>query len=154
LAKDTTLQDKLRQELETLREADGSFSFKSLQAAEYLNGVINESLRLHPAVPSGVLRLTPPEGITIGTTFIPGNTTVVAPSYTIGRREWFSAVPVTIITDLTAVESCYENAEQFIPERWYSKPEMIKYKAAFAPFSLGMLSALRWIALSVDINFS
>jgi cytochrome P450 family 628 len=34
-----------------------------------------------------VLRLTPPEGINIGSTFIPGNTTVVAPSYTLGRRE-------------------------------------------------------------------
>jgi tryprostatin B 6-hydroxylase len=80
-------QDKLRQELGPLREGSGNFSFKSLQGAEHLNGVINEILRLHPAVPSGVLRLTPPEGINIGSTFIPGNTTVVAPSYTLGRRE-------------------------------------------------------------------
>lgn len=87
LANDTTQQDKLRQELGPLREDGGNFSFKSLQGAEHLNGVINEILRLHPAVPSGVLRLTPPEGINIGNTFIPGNTTVVAPSYTLGRRE-------------------------------------------------------------------
>jgi cytochrome P450 len=90
LAKDTAQQDKLRQELGPLREADGNFSFTSLQGADHLNGVINEVLRLHPAVPSGVLRLTPPEGINIGSTFIPGNTTIVAPSYTIGRRESFS----------------------------------------------------------------
>lgn len=87
LAKDTFQQDKLRKELEPLREADGDFSFKSLQGADHLNGVINEALRLHPAVPSGVHRLTPREGITIGKTFIPGGTTVVAPSYTMGRRE-------------------------------------------------------------------
>jgi cytochrome P450 len=92
LAKDTTQQDKLRRELMPLREQDGDFLFKPLQTAGHLNGVINEALRLHPAVPSGVLRLTPPEGIKIGSTFIPGNTTVVTPSYTIGRRELFSII--------------------------------------------------------------
>ncbi len=35
------------------------------------------------------------------------------------------------------VESCYEKAGEFIPERWTSKPELVKNKAAFAPFSLG-----------------
>lgn len=34
-------------------------------------------------------------------------------------------------------EDYYEQANEFIPERWYSKPEMIKHKNAFAPFSLG-----------------
>ncbi len=86
LARDTTIQEKLRQELNSLRESDGSFSFKTLQSAELLNAIINETLRLHPPVPSGTLRLTPPEGIKIGETFIPGDTTVVAPSYSIGRR--------------------------------------------------------------------
>ena len=36
------------------------------------------------------------------------------------------------------VESCFEQAKDFIPERWYSKPEMIKNKNAFAPFALGL----------------
>lgn len=81
------MQDRLRQELNSLRESDGSFSFKPLQSAELLNAIINETLRLHPPVPSGTLRLTPPEGIKIGETFIPGHTTVVSPSYSIGRRE-------------------------------------------------------------------
>jgi tryprostatin B 6-hydroxylase len=31
----------------------------------------------------------------------------------------------------------YEQPEAFIPERWYSKPELVKHKSAFAPFSLG-----------------
>lgn len=87
LAEQVSHQDILRQELNPLREEDGSFLFKALQDADHLNGVINEALRLHPVVPSGLLRMTPPEGIMIGKTFIPGNTTVVAPSYTICRRE-------------------------------------------------------------------
>lgn len=36
-----------------------------------------------------------------------------------------------------AVESCFERAEDFVPERWYSKPHMVKNKNAFAPFSIG-----------------
>ena len=36
------------------------------------------------------------------------------------------------------VESCFEQATEFIPERWYSKPEMIKNKNAYAPFALGL----------------
>lgn len=27
----------------------------------------------------------------------------------------------------------------FVPERWYSEPELIKSKNAYAPFSLGKL---------------
>lgn len=59
----------------------------------------------------------------VGETFIPGNVTVVSPSYTVGR-----------------LESVYERAREFLPERWYSTPEMVKQKSAFAPFSLGKLN--------------
>ena len=34
-------------------------------------------------------------------------------------------------------ESIYERALDFCPERWYAKPEMVKHKEAFAPFSTG-----------------
>lgn len=36
------------------------------------------------------------------------------------------------------VESCYVHAKEFVPERWYSKPDMIKNKIAYAPFALGL----------------
>lgn len=39
-------------------------------------------------------------------------------------------------TNLT-VESCFEHAEELIPERWDTRPEMIKDKRAFNPFNLG-----------------
>lgn len=31
----------------------------------------------------------------------------------------------------------YEEPDKFIPERWFSKPDMVKYKDAWAPFSMG-----------------
>ena len=73
----------LRAELESVPTIDAV----SLSSSPHLNGVINETLRLHPPVPSVGLRLTPTEGLTVGGLFIPGNTTVVAPLYSIHRRE-------------------------------------------------------------------
>jgi cytochrome P450 len=63
-------------------------SQKDLQAAEYLSAMINETLRLHPPVPSTILRLTPPDGLTVGDVHIPGNITIGLPSYSIGRCKY------------------------------------------------------------------
>lgn len=39
-------------------------------------------------------------------------------------------------------EEIYTEATSFIPERWYSKPEMIKHPDAFAPFSMGPFNCI------------
>lgn len=93
---------------------------KSLQALPHLNGFIQETLRLHPPVPSGGYRQTPPEGITVAGQYIPGYTTIVSPRYSLGR-----------------LESCFQKPLQFIPERWYSQSDLVKDKRAHAPFSQG-----------------
>ena len=67
--------------------ADNEISNVRIQKLDHLNAVINEALRLHPPVPTALQRLTPPEGINIGGTFIPGNMTVWCPQYVIGRSE-------------------------------------------------------------------
>jgi cytochrome P450 len=87
-----------------------------------LDGVINETLRLHPAVPSGVQRETPPEGLTIGDKYIPGNIIIWQPIHTIQRDERY-----------------FKSATTFYPERWYeaNQDEWIKDKRAFIPFSYG-----------------
>lgn len=36
-----------------------------------------------------------------------------------------------------ADDEIYPDAKSFIPERWYSKTDMVKYKDAWAPFSMG-----------------
>ncbi|TVY78438.1 Cytochrome P450 monooxygenase FCK2 [Lachnellula suecica] len=112
--------DKLRQEMASLKQKNGDFDAKELGNAKYLNGMINETLRLHPPLISGVSRQTPPEGIMIGNTRVPGDTIVSIPQFTIGRSE-----------------KAWERPHDFVPERWYSKPEMIRHKNAFAPFSAG-----------------
>jgi tryprostatin B 6-hydroxylase len=78
---------KLRSEIKSLVSPGSEYTSRDIQDGQHLNGVINETLRLYHPVPSGLLRVTPPEGITVAETFIPGNTTVYVPYYSMGRRE-------------------------------------------------------------------
>ncbi|KAF4628189.1 hypothetical protein G7Y89_g9962 [Cudoniella acicularis] len=116
---------KLRDEVSPYVSLTGDALHAKIANLDHLNGVIHETLRLHPPVPSALQRLTPPEGIQIGETYIPGNTTVFCPQYVLGRSE-----------------SVYQNANAFVPERWYLYPEMIKERSAFAPFSAGTYSCI------------
>lgn len=80
---------KLRKELASIDPSicPSKIQHLQLQHLDHLNGVIYETLRLHPPVPTALQRLTPPEGLTIGGVFIPGNTTVWSPQYVLGRCE-------------------------------------------------------------------
>ena len=93
LAADPSKQTRLRTELSKLPKSEAEVDFKALQEAPLLNGVINETLRLWPPVLGGLLYLTPPEGITIGKTFIPGNVTVYSPTYTVQRCKYLLECP-------------------------------------------------------------
>ncbi|KAL3485692.1 cytochrome P450 [Aspergillus germanicus] len=120
--------EKLRAELAPYvdkDQPDGEFLHSKIAHLEHLNGVINEALRLYPAVPSALGRLTPPEGIIIDGVHIPGGTHILCPMYALARSEL-----------------AYERPHDFIPERWYRSPELVKDKAAFAPFSLGSFNCI------------
>lgn len=85
MAGDASIVQKLREEVTPRMDDDGKFKSQQLQDAQYLNGCINEALRLNPPVPSGVYRKTPPEGIYIGETFVPGNSNVQMPGFVLGH---------------------------------------------------------------------
>ncbi|KAI0466717.1 cytochrome P450 [Xylaria cf. heliscus] len=111
----------LRAEIDALPRTEvGDYAYADLSGLEHLNGVIHEALRLFPPVPTSLPRITPPEGLDIDGTFIPGNTTVICPQYVIGRSS-----------------EAYASPNEFIPERWYSQPELIRDGTCFAPFSIG-----------------
>lgn len=84
LASDPKLVEKLRAELKLIN-MKGSLEPKDLRHASLLNGVIYETLRMHPPVPSGTSRITPPEGITVDGVYVPGQTTVTVPHYAYSR---------------------------------------------------------------------
>lgn len=97
----------------------------SLGKLQYLQAVIDESLRLFPPVASGLQRQTPPQGVHIGDRFIPGNTIVMTPTYTLCRD------PRT-----------FPRGDEFIPERWTTQPELVKDATPNTPFSVGKLMKL------------
>nr|XP_036582167.1 cytochrome p450 [Colletotrichum truncatum]KAF6790827.1 cytochrome p450 [Colletotrichum truncatum] len=91
-----------------------------LSKLRYLQACIDESLRLHPPVPSGVQRMTPPEGLQVNDTWLPGDTIVFVPSYTQYRDARF-----------------FDDPDAFIPERWIDRPELVKNASVYVPFSTG-----------------
>ncbi|KAF7533848.1 hypothetical protein G7054_g6718 [Neopestalotiopsis clavispora] len=98
---------------------------KALSQLSHLNAVINESSRLGPSIPTAGIRKTGPKGLMVGETYIPPATTIVAPRYSIFR----SMIFVPLLTQ--------RKADQFIPERWTTRPEMVRDSTAFKPFGTG-----------------
>jgi cytochrome P450 len=74
--------------VDELFESNSNPDSTALRKLKYLQAVIDEALRLYPPVPSGLQRLTPAEGVTIGDIFVPGDTIVYLPSYTMYRGEF------------------------------------------------------------------
>ncbi|PLB55510.1 benzoate 4-monooxygenase [Aspergillus steynii IBT 23096] len=123
LAKHPNAYRKLQEEIDAVLPPDAPLSHSALTGKPYLEGCINEVMRLYPAVMSGVPRETGPRGLTIDGVFIPAYTTVSVPTYTVHRDP-----------------RNYQYPDEFIPERWIDKPELIIRKEAFIPFSTGPYS--------------
>lgn len=116
LARHPKYQQQLAEELKDVDIYDRA----QLEGCEFLTAMINENLRLNHPVPTGGYRQTPPGGMTVSGRYIPGNVTIVAPRYSIAR-----------------LESSYEKADQFVPERWTTRPDMVKDRTGYAPFLMG-----------------
>lgn len=78
---------KLQRAIDELYSSEEGFNATKGGACPHLEGIINEVLRLHPGVPSGVQRVAPPEGATIGDKHIPGGTIVVIPMFHVSRGQ-------------------------------------------------------------------
>ena len=119
--------DKLRAELAPLfnKTQPGGFAHADLAHAEYLNAVINETMRLYNPTGTNGAKQTPSEGIVLSDTFIPGNVGVVSSIWSTHRSEKYFVKPL-----------------EWIPERFTSQPELVLDKRAFHPFSFGKYSHL------------
>ncbi|KAL7907296.1 cytochrome P450 [Trichoderma velutinum] len=110
---------RLREELQAALDGSQEVAkYATVKNLPYLHACINESLRLLPPVAFGLNRMTPPEGLMIDGSWIPGNTLVGVPAYTAHRNPLFS------------------NSEQYQPERWL-EDGIKETQGTFIPFSTG-----------------
>jgi cytochrome P450 len=138
-------QRRLQEEFDQTKDSHDGSDVPDLVKLPLFNGIINESLRLHYAGPSGFPRITPPEGIRVGETFIPGNVNVKVPFYAVFRDE-----------------RNFKQPDEFIPERWYSRRDLIHHPEVFVPFLMGpyncvgknaALMQIRWTMYSLFSRF-
>ncbi|KAK6330815.1 hypothetical protein TWF718_003014 [Orbilia javanica] len=115
------IQEKLYKELEAHIKKGGDLSTESIKNLPYLTAVINESLRLHNPFTTGVHAVIGEDGLDMGSYRLPAHTQVYVP----------------VLTLMTS-EKYFEKAEEYIPERWTEKEEMVKDKRAYIPFGYGI----------------
>ncbi|KAF2648710.1 putative cytochrome P450 [Lophiostoma macrostomum CBS 122681] len=98
VCRDDVIRKKLANEVAGLKE---KYHEEDLKALPYLNCVIQESLRLYPAAPSGLPRKVPAGGVEIDGYWMPAGLTVSTQAYSMHRN-----------TEI------FPNPESFNPSRW------------------------------------
>ncbi|KAL5379312.1 hypothetical protein DPSP01_008584 [Paraphaeosphaeria sporulosa] len=124
LASNVTTQEKLWSEVQHF-QSNQAIAVESTRNLEYLDAVLNESLRLCYAIPGGLPRIVPEKGDTYAGHFVPGGTSI-------------SIRPHVLIHS----EKYFKNAWTFAPERWLpneKRPEEFANDnlSASQPFSVG-----------------
>ncbi|KAH6672047.1 cytochrome P450 [Halenospora varia] len=112
--------DKLCKEIRETFKEEKDLRWETLSNMPYLNAVLEEGLRIHPPVPTGLLRTVPKDGDTIDGLWVPGGTAVSVGSWAASHNE-----------------KNFRDADKFIPERWIDKAYDSDFKKAAQPFSLG-----------------
>ncbi|KAI3319510.1 cytochrome P450 [Xylariaceae sp. AK1471] len=117
---------RLRDEISEFQEQgklSNSFKFKETQQMPYLQAVIKEALRIHPATGLPLERVVPKGGATISGRFFPGDTIVGINSWVIHRDPQIFG----------------RDADLFNPERWLTgdKARIALMNRHWMPFGLG-----------------
>ncbi|KAE8396324.1 cytochrome P450 [Aspergillus alliaceus] len=127
---------QIRQKLvDEMAEVPDGFTDDDLRQLPYLNQVINEALRLYPAVPSALPRSVPSKGTTLGGYWLPGGSTVGTQLYSLHRD------PIA-----------FPNPERFEPSRWASPTK--EMKDAFMPFGAGSRNCIGLHLAKIELRLA
>lgn len=112
--------DKLVHEIRSSFKREDEINYEETSKLEYLNACLEEGLRIHPPVPTGLLRTVPKAGDFIDGHWVAGGTSVAVSSWAAAHN------PVN-----------FKDPDSFIPERWIGSEYASDLKKAAQPFSLG-----------------
>ncbi|RKP06431.1 cytochrome P450 [Thamnocephalis sphaerospora] len=132
---------KLREEIDAvLPEREATVSYATVNKLPWLDAVLNETLRLYPAVADGLPRSVPKGGAELGGHHLPGGTVVFCSAYAMHRSS-----------------ALWDEPESFRPERWFAPAEKLaEMKKAFIPFSAGPRAclgrSLAWLELKLALS--
>ncbi|KAF2159886.1 hypothetical protein M409DRAFT_60477 [Zasmidium cellare ATCC 36951] len=127
LSANPTALQRLREEMEQHQVSD-PVTFKESQKMEYLQAVLKEGLRLHPAVSVPLSRTVPSGGAVLAGQYFPAGTDVGVNPYILHRdREVYG-----------------DDAEDFRPERWLENDAetLARMERSWCPFGLGSRTCL------------
>lgn len=124
LMKHPETMKKLLQELKDadLGPKEQIVSWEQARNLPYLSAVLQESLRMHPAVGLALERIVPAHGLQVGKTFIPAGTNV-------GVNAWVVHLNQTVYGS---------EPEKYRPERWLEVDDSKRNEMNNALFSFGM----------------
>jgi cytochrome P450 len=126
LSKYPSTQQKLHSLLDSaMPNGPSDWTYEKTKSITFIDDIINEVLRLKPALLTGGYRVTPPKkGLQIDEVHIPGDTNVFVPIQLIQTDERYNS-----------------HSLEFIPERWGERrEEMGTDGAPYYPFSIGPYS--------------
>jgi len=115
VCRDERIRQALTEELSGLPD---DFGDRQLKELPYLTRVIDETLRLFPAAPSGLPRAVPPGGAELAGYFLPGGATVCTQAYSLHRNP-----------------DVFPSPEKFDPSRWEAPTKAMR--DSFMPFGGG-----------------
>ncbi|CAG8255281.1 unnamed protein product [Penicillium salamii] len=120
--RDRTVQRKLQEELDSLSVWDSGNTeqiVRSVGKLPFLNAVIKEAHRIWPSLPGPLPRVVPPEGLQVGSYFIPKGTIISATHHSMHFDE-----------------DVFPEPSEFMPERWLrdNRTDLDRY---LTPYSRG-----------------
>ncbi|KAE8446600.1 hypothetical protein EG329_011793 [Mollisiaceae sp. DMI_Dod_QoI] len=101
---------------------DGIARWNEARQLPYLTAVIQEALRLHPAIGLPLERVVPTQGLQVGEYFLPAGTVVGASAWVLHQKESLFGA----------------KCEDFRPERWIEASEQLRLDMNNAMFAFGM----------------
>jgi cytochrome P450 len=130
LCQSPTKLQRLQAEIDTCWDGSKTLEASTLGAgaAPYLNGVIEETLRIWPPAPAGMQRCAPPEGMQVDGKFVPGNTLL-------------SVTPISVQRD----SRNFTRGMEWLPERRIEEERPAEWNhdaRAFIAFTVGQYTCL------------